>query len=869
MKRTSTIERDMLETESPQTLIDEVQGLAPRESQMSKVWTTVLPKLKPILLGLNNFAAVIAWSLGMNGRVAAIIWGSMRLILKVARPVFPELITLLAELQTVLPKAQLSEQELPLPDTLETALLDMYTEISFSMPMLSHSSETTQMQPLVAAHVDEIVDITRLSKESYSAETVKATNSLQELMIADSGKPCHMILFGENLKFLDRSNEIADLKAALDPSGESQGLKAISICVGSRSFSLRSKLGLPPKEVSGEDDYQSVQKFRDWLNNSGKPFLLIFDNVDDVRILSQIWPASAKGSIIITTRAPAVAAKRTKKVLQLKTFGVDVAVSILCELTGFEPINAEDADAAKEICRLIGGLPLAMTHMSSFIQYRGYSYLEFLAMYKEHSERIFKKDQAQVDYEHTLNTVWDLSLESLSPNARSLLNLLSFFDPDLIPEGLLIETRADILEPRLKFLKDEFEFGDAVSELMTKTSLLNRFTLLKSLSLHRLVKFTMFIRIREEERTLYLDSSIQLLYHAFPNTWDQRGEQQGHGWRYWGICSAVVAHLSSLMALQKQYDLKATNTDIFAELVFRIGTYLWESEQPTSAKTFFEYGLSLDIDSTTRIAAQAYRLLGHIGLDVAQPRGALAAYQKALAAREKLEKPNSPAIAEVYDSIACSYSEIGDVPQALEALNNADAINFKHYGGTSARTQAIYSLAYLRGHQPDKALEALHLCWQLQNKTQEQIAESKYPKHAGDIILLARIQYELGNKADGQRLASRTITIRRGIFGAKGPRVADSIFIVARMLGTEGEYVVAAKMLREIIEMSQDMGEMNGHLARALWFLASIEETLGNPTEAENLKKEAKREREKIQGREAPDEDTDDAFMALVGWMLW
>ena len=92
--------------------------------------------------------------------------------------------------------------------------------------------------------------------------------------------------------------------------------------------------------------------------------------------------------------------------------------------------------------------------------------------------------------------------------------------------------------------------------------------------------------------------------------------------------------------------------------------------------------------------------------------------------------------------------------------------------------------------------------------------------------------------------------------------MADSIFIVARMLVAGAVQVVAAKMYGETIEMSRDMAEMKGHLARALWFLASIEELLENPSEAGRLRKDAKDERTKIQEREAPDEDTDKAFMA-------
>ena len=83
MKRTPAIDKDLWEIESLNVLIDEIRAIALQESQISRVWTTVLPKLEPVLLGLNDFAAVVAWSLGMNGRVAALLWGSIRLILKV------------------------------------------------------------------------------------------------------------------------------------------------------------------------------------------------------------------------------------------------------------------------------------------------------------------------------------------------------------------------------------------------------------------------------------------------------------------------------------------------------------------------------------------------------------------------------------------------------------------------------------------------------------------------------------------------------------------------------------------------------------------------------------------------------------------
>jgi hypothetical protein len=81
--KSPALDRTLWDIESPKALLDEIQKMVPQESKVTRVWTTVLPRLEPVLLSLNDFAAVIAWSLGMNGRVAAVMWGSMRLLLKV------------------------------------------------------------------------------------------------------------------------------------------------------------------------------------------------------------------------------------------------------------------------------------------------------------------------------------------------------------------------------------------------------------------------------------------------------------------------------------------------------------------------------------------------------------------------------------------------------------------------------------------------------------------------------------------------------------------------------------------------------------------------------------------------------------------
>lgn len=78
-----SIDQDVWSVHSPDDLLQQIHDLVPADSPTSGNWMRHSRRLEPILLSLNDFAAVITLALGMNGQVAAVIWGSMRLILKV------------------------------------------------------------------------------------------------------------------------------------------------------------------------------------------------------------------------------------------------------------------------------------------------------------------------------------------------------------------------------------------------------------------------------------------------------------------------------------------------------------------------------------------------------------------------------------------------------------------------------------------------------------------------------------------------------------------------------------------------------------------------------------------------------------------
>lgn len=227
------------------------------------------------------------------------------------------------------------------------------------------------------------------------------------------------------------------------------------------------------------------------------------------------------------------------------------------------------------------------------------------------------------------------------------------------------------------------------------------------------------------------------------------------------------------------------------------------------------FGLDLPTDHTTLLRSNATSILGSIALDMARPAAALKAYDEALKIQQALVPQDDPSIASIMDSVANAYIELGEVVKPHGCLDQALAIHVSHAPSRSTRTQFISAMAHLRGNDAEKAARALAECWRLQDKKNDQIEQSRYPKHSGDIVLLARIQYLSGEKGKALELMSRTVSTRKDVFGRNGPRVADSMVHVAEMMKESGKEAPAAKIYREIIEMSQGMPEMKGQLARA------------------------------------------------------
>lgn len=295
---------------------------------------------------------------------------------------------------------------------------------------------------------------------------------------------------------------------------------------------------------------------------------------------------------------------------------------------------------------------------------------------------------------------------------------------------------------------------------------------------------------------------------------------------------------------------------------------MWEGEQPITARSVLDFGLTLGIDRGDGLWNPAVRLLGYIALDLAQSKAALKAYNETLTARLKLVLADDPVIAHVYNSVACALTEMGNEVQAFAILDKAVAIYSANNSSRMARTNATIAMTHLQAGNAEQALKAIQGFWRLRDMSEENLETSKYPIHSGDMVLLSRIRYMLRDPKSALEPASKSISMWKNMFGARGTRVADSMYLLAKMLADDKKFASATKLLREIVEMSQGLIEMRGQCARALWTSAQWEAEITNSDEIRKLQQEAREIRDNIEDRETEDVDTDEDFAKLVDFML-
>ncbi|RAO64269.1 uncharacterized protein BHQ10_000281 [Talaromyces amestolkiae] len=260
-------------------------------------------------------------------------------------------------------------------------------------------------------------------------------------------------------------------------------------------------------------------KQRENAQSNEATWLLVFDNVEDLEMLDEHWPAYGSGSILITSRDPLVKSYgySLKRGLSMPQLDTSDGEKLLIKLTDRRMLSSEEQASATAIAEVLGGLPLAIVQMAGVITRQDLTFSEFLLRYQKessHAELLNLKlgpSKARVGYEHTIASVW--ALEHLEEGSQALLQAMSLLDPDSIPEYILEENPAAGTWSGYPLTSAEYQ--NARTELIQR-SLIVRQKDKKTLNIHRLIQDAVRARMTDDEFSKAISSMLSFVSAVWP-----------------------------------------------------------------------------------------------------------------------------------------------------------------------------------------------------------------------------------------------------------------------------------------------------------------------------------------------------------------
>ncbi|KAF2969761.1 hypothetical protein GQX73_g3870 [Xylaria multiplex] len=308
---------------------------------------------------------------------------------------------------------------------------------------------------------------------------------------------------------------------------------------------LATLLGLVDETSSDARDYAiSLAIVKGWLANPERAtgstlkkssWLLVVDNLDDTELLGDIWPLYGPGCVLFTSRDPLA-----KNSTVLADTGIDVPPFSQFESAGLlGKLTKRDGDSSG-IHQRLGGIPLAIAQMASVIIRQDLTYKEFVENYDQEEARreLFQERfDTRNPYKKTVWSVW--ALENLK-SGRTLLNILSMFDPDGVPEYILTRHVARLTLPD-SFPREVSAYHRARTELL-QSSLITKDSTAQNILVHRLIQDAARAKMDPDEYYMAFESALKLLSSVWP--------YESFGWRHgvqrWKVCKQLFQNVLSL-----------------------------------------------------------------------------------------------------------------------------------------------------------------------------------------------------------------------------------------------------------------------------------------------------------------------------------
>ncbi|KAI2750283.1 hypothetical protein DTO013E5_5160 [Penicillium roqueforti] len=556
-------------------------------------------------------------------------------------------------------------------------------------------------------------------------------------------------------------------------------------------------------KIPGRQDRNSniFQLFGNWLQDGkiGK-WILVLDNVDDHELLrkplttrteAQAEPpryaptqpplrylfASSNGSIIVTSRNKGVAlelAGHEKHLIDIQPMNAAEALVLMRK-------KLDDFAETEELVRLVKELefmPLAIVQAASYITHRApqcsvLQYLEKLQQGDRQAARLLNHEGKYIDRDweakNSILLTWQISFDHIRrirQSAADLLSLMSFFDRQGIPEGLLRvqdKTHNPLSSPQDIGNRSSDEDTDHSSEPDVDDDFESDIVILKDYSFITSDKDSMVFTMH---RLVQLAVHIWLKNYGQEEEWKERfiknlcGEFPTGQYENWERCRSLFPHVRSAVAHRPKSQDSLRN---WATLLYKGAWYAMECGS-----------ISVAEDMAAMSRKQRMKISG---------------------AEDKDTLDSTAMLAEVYQ-LEGQWEEAEQLQ--LQVMETSKTKFGAYYPDTLASMNNLASTLQNQGR------------WEEAEQLQLQVMETSKTKLGADhpntltgMANLASIYRNQGRWEEAEQLQLQVMETRKIKLGADHPDTLLSMANLASTLWNQGRWEEAEQLQLQVMETSK------------------------------------------------------------------
>jgi hypothetical protein len=516
---------------------------------------------------------------------------------------------------------------------------------------------------------------------------------------------------------------------------------------------------------------QPVQQAHVLLANRPDRWLLVLDNVPRQSALRGLVPPEGIGDVIVTSRTQSW--NDPKMILPVPPLTDDVGVALLCETS-----RDDNGPAARALVGELGGLPLALHQAGSYVAENPIGLAEYLRLYQEHRSRLNHLGSAP-DYDLRVGTTWEVSFQMIPENAQTVLNVLAWLGPEMVPLDLLLQGQpVDDLPPSIAdrvnaVFTNELDYLDAVS----------------ALSGYGLATVS--------DRDATVHRLIQAVTRDNTDSQDRSTDVQEAG-ADWAAATAAL--------LLAAIPTPPANAD-------RIGTWL-------RLRPHIAYHLSITPVPESILSLRLRHWSAQWAGEVGRPYEALADLADLLIDQTRVLGETHPDTLRSRHSQAQWTGESGDFSAAVALFDEAAALWTERAGPDHPEAlRAIHSSAYWLGEAGDPE----GACDRLRNVLVQR-ERTLGPEHPETLRTTHSLAYRTGQTGDHDAacaMLEELLPVRIRILGHDHPHTLRTRYSLAQSLGRGGHLTRARDLTAELLtDQTRALGGEHPHTLRTRYNLA-------------------------------------------------